>query len=133
MITTEGYSKDISMIPEGLAVTFGKDMIETHGGLKLFLKYFTKCINDEDSWWLHKCKNRPQFDVAYVYIILANRLYGRVNFGGYEKGEFTCFKATGEDQDADWNRILLVGPLIRCPFKRKLKGFQGFRYTTKLF
>jgi hypothetical protein len=133
MITESGYSKDPSIIPEGIAVTFGIDMMETHGGPITFLNYFLKCINDEHSWWLHKCKNRPQFEVAHVYIIVLNRLYGRVNCAGYEKGETSCSKATGEDIDVDWNRILLVGPLIRCPFKRRLRGFQGFRYTTKLF
>lgn len=40
MITANGYSKDLSIIPEGIVVTFGKVMIAEQGGLLRFIKNF---------------------------------------------------------------------------------------------
>jgi hypothetical protein len=131
MITIDGYSKDPSLPPEGLAITFGKEMLQDHGGLRTFLKAFKRCL-DADDYWIHFCKNRPKGDVVYVYIITCNRLAYRCQFGGYEYFDGNGYKANG-DITSMRPGIILVGPLLPCPFKRRLKGFQGFRYTTKLF
>jgi len=137
MITIDGYSKDPNIVPEGIAVTFGKDMIAEKGSLKSFLRWFNSCVETEDDHWLHKCKNAPQADIIYVYVIISNRLYGRCYFGGYSKGPVPAYTikpdGTYEQFMAEWPHITLAGPMIRAPFKRKLSGFQGFRYTTKLF
>ncbi len=133
MITKSGYSNDKSIMPYGIAITFGREMMQDQGGPKQFLEYFTECINNPDGWWMHKMKNRPQIEVATVYIIVLNRLYGKVNFGWYESETTKGGTADGNFKDIVWPRITLVGPLVRCPFKRTLKGFQGFRYTTELF
>lgn len=133
MITQHGYSKDPSIQPEGIAVTFGRDMMKEQGGVRKFLRFFNEIMIDPDSWWMHKMKNRPTVEVADVYIIVLNRLYGKVKFGWQEHESTTGGTADGREKDIDWNRITLVGPIERCPFKRELKGFQGFRYTTKLF
>lgn len=126
MITVNGYSKDPSIIPEGIAITFGKELIEYYGGIRKLLGSFEWCMRQDDSLWNHKCRNKPAFDheLLHVYIILLNRLYGRCLFGGYETHESAVFP---------WPRIILAGPLERAPIKRELKGFRGFRYTTKLF
>ena len=157
MITEKGYSKDPSIMPEGIAVTFGQDMIKEQGGLLNFIKFFQQIMEEsakdaEQSYWLHKCTNLPTVDVDHVYIICCNRLYGRVYCGGYrlanpyrqitdemdEELEFadstgTCITADGIKKIIDFNHIVLSGPFERCPLKRTLRGFQGFRYTTKLF
>ncbi len=86
MITQDGFSKDPTIQPEGIVITWGKDMIALKGGLKKFLFYFNDVMKNEDTIWLQKCKNAPQQDILYVYIIVANRLYARGYFGGYEKG-----------------------------------------------
>lgn len=36
MITENGYSKDHDIIPDGIAVTFGKEMILEQDGLKKY-------------------------------------------------------------------------------------------------
>lgn len=133
MITESGYSKDQSIMPEAIAVTFGRDMMNEQGGPGMFLKFFNEIMSDPESWWMHKMKNKPKIEVATVYIIVLNRLYGKVNFGWQENQKTVGGTADGNDKEIDWARITLVGPLVRCPFKRKLKGFQGFRYCTKLF
>jgi len=133
MITADGYSKEPKENAEGIVVTFGKEMMIEQGGAKQFLKDFLECMADENAWWMHKMKNRPTVEVATVYIIALNRLYGKVNFGWFENGITTGGTADGGEKEFDWARMCLVGPFIRCPFKRTLRGFQGFRYATKLF
>src|SRR5690349_7414099 len=133
MITERGYSKEPPEAAEGIAVTFGKEMINEQGGLKHFLEGFLECMANEEDWWMHKMKNKPTVEVADVYIIVCNRLYGKVNFGWYENEETIGHTMDGREVIIDWPRLCLVGPFIRCPFKRELKGFQGFRYTKKLF
>jgi hypothetical protein len=131
MITVDGYSKDPNIVPDGIAITFGREMLVDHGGLKTFLTSFKKCLQADD-YWIHFCKNKPKHDAIHVYLIVCNRLAYRCQFGGYEYFDGHGYKANG---DLTYMRpgIVLAGPLVRCPFKRRLKGFQGFRYTTKLF
>lgn len=133
MITAKGYSKDPSIMPEGIAVTFGKEMMQEQGGVKQFLWYFNDVMADPSCHWLHKMKNKPTMEFDHVYIIVLNRLFGRAFFGGFEKKESVVYTADGGSKVIDWPRMILAGPIERCPFKRELKGFQGFRYTTKLF
>jgi hypothetical protein len=131
MITVEGYSKDPNIVPEGIVITFGKDMLSDHGGLRTFLKSFKKCL-DADDYWIHFCKNKPKFDIIYVYIIISNRLAYRCHFGGWDVYSGIGYKANGDKTNMK-NGIALAGPLVKCPFKRELKGFRNFRYSTKLF
>lgn len=135
MITKDGYSKDPTIRPEGIAVTFGREMIAEKGGLLAFIRWFEECVSGEDSLWLHKCKNKPQFDdLLYVYVIIANRVYYRCYYGGYEKGDSAGqLTPNGPSEIITWPRIILAGPVEKAPHKIIRSGFQGFRYTTKLF
>lgn len=120
-------------MPDGIAVTFGEVMIEEQGGLKTFLTGFKQALQEEDGYWMHKCKNRPQQDIIFVYIIIKNRLAYRCYYGGYNVEHTDGVSADGKDKVIDWPRINLAGPLERCPYKRTLKGFQGFRYCSELW
>lgn len=139
MITRDGYSKDPFIQPTGIVITFAKEMMLETGGVKAWLKYFNEVMSKhEQQWtWLARMKNAPKQDIIHVYIIVLNRLYGRCIYGGHEAGETTVYKPleTGEEYltDIKWPRIVLSGPFERCPFKRELKGFQGFRYCEDLF
>lgn len=132
MITATGYSKDPNIVPEGIVVTFGQGMMLEQGGALNFIRNFEQCMA-EGQYWLHKCKNKPQYEIDHVYISALNRLYCRCYFGGYESGETTVWDAAGVMKIIDWRRIILAGPIEKPPFKRTLQGFQGFRYATKLF
>lgn len=122
MITATGYSKDVSIQPEGIVITFAKVMYDNHGGIRKFLKEFSFFMNNEEYIWLHWCRLQPKIEFDHVYIVIANRLYGRCFFGGFRA-------ANGDFPSA----LILAGPFEKCPFKRELKGFRGFRYCTKLF
>jgi hypothetical protein len=137
MITEYGYSKDPNIVPEGIAVTFGKDMIEEKCGpgvvgLLSFLRWFEDCMASGS--FFMKLSKRPTKEVDHVYIIVANRLYCRCYFGGFDntfRGYMTPDDV--EMSEVSWRGVHLGGPIKKPRFKRTLRGFQGFRYTTKLF
>lgn len=133
MITATGYSKNPNIQPDGIVITFGREMMKDNGGAKLFLRAFQETMANEEGLWMHKMSNRPTYDFVDVYIICMNRLYGRVKAIGFETGERECHRANDTCDIIDWQRLLLVGPFEPCPFKRELRGFQGFRKCTKLF
>lgn len=132
MITANGYSKDKSILPEGVVITFGKEMMENNGGAKQLISYFLEVMEDPNNYWMHKMTNWPKIEVSDVYIITMNRLWGKVKLGWFENNATFGYSPT-DKKEIPWPRMVLIGPFMRCPFKRKLKGFQGFRYCTKLF
>lgn len=137
MITKDGYSKDKGLRPEAIVVTFGVDMMNEQGGAHLFLKRFLLWMecHEEGDYWMHKCTNLPTVDVDVVYLSVLGRLWGKVFCGGYKSGSklITGYTAEGFSKVIDWNHIVLSGPFEHAPVRRKLKGFQGFRYATKLW
>lgn len=132
MITANGYSKDLNIIPEGIVITFGKEMLQNNGGTREVMKHFLKTMDEENDYWMHKMLLWPKIEVADVYIITMNRLWGRAKFGWLEKSATFGYSPIGR-KDIPWPRLVIVGPFERCPIKRTIKGFQGFRYCTKLF
>ena len=135
MITSTGYSKDPSIKPDAITVTFGRQMIEDKGGLLKFVRWFEGIFENEESYWMHKCKNKPQHDdLLYVYVSICNRIHYRCIYGGYHShgGAGQLFPG-GPEVETDWPHIILAGPLVKAPHKIVRPGFQGFRYTTKLF
>lgn len=123
---------------EGIVITFGEKMIKEQGGLRTFLKAFQKTMDSHEhgEYWMHTQSLFPKTEIDHIYIIVANRLYGRVFCGGFRKNadaNTVAYGATGEQKLLDKPFVILSGPLEKCPFKRTLRGFQGFRYSTKLF
>lgn len=115
--------------PIAIVVTWGKEMIEANGGLLRFIRHLEHWTRDENSgFWYHKCKNRPQQEIAHVYVICCNRVAYRFYYGGHESGETIVFKATGEYRSISWPRLVLAGPFEKAPHKIPMRGFQGFRY-----
>lgn len=137
MITKDGYSKDQSIQPEGIVITWSREMIALKFGLLGFIRYFEQCMATEEGLWLQKARNPPKHDITYVYIIVCNQVRYRCFYGGYETGETRVYNGNGHtfsrSEVIDWPRIVLAGPFLKSPVKRELRGFQGFRYCTKLF
>ena len=133
MITAEGYSKDTSIKPEGIVITWPPDIIAAKGGIPHFIDNMKR----KGDFWMHKVRAKPKFDILYVYIIVDGYLKYRCNYAGFCTGE----TITNGDYThswslwtkIDWSRIILTGP-IEMPEKQiKMSGFQSYRYCTKLF
>lgn len=123
--------KNIQQPPIGIIVSFGVEMMEKNGGRETFLKSFEHWMGDDsENCWLHKSRNRPQFEIAQVYIAEGGQIYGRAFYGGYETGPRKIIRTTGEIGKIEWPRILLAGPFEKRPQNLALpyRGFQGFRY-----
>lgn len=132
MITAEGYSKDSPEMAEGIVITWGKDMIESKGGLKSFLTFFNDMMQDEETRWLQKCKNAPQYDIIYVYIIVSNRLYARGYFGGYQKGETEinvpgAANSFSRREVIEWPRIVIAGPNRKMSIQKNIERLPGIQ------
>lgn len=128
-----------SVPPEAIIVTFGQAMMSRGGKTSpaAFERYFLSIMREEDSIWYHKSKNKPLQDVAFAYIIMDNYLQWRVNYIGHEKGDLTVFKPIGDEGEEavqiSWPRMVFCGPIVNAPEDIPMQGFQGFRYTHKLF
>lgn len=131
------YSKDPGIMPEGIAVTLPVQFFEERGaGIPEFTKMFERFMDREDSLWNFRLTNLPTLDVAWVYMIWDKQVQFRLNFVQYERNVSKEFKDAPDGQvrkfpNANW--IIMCGPAIRPPHEWPQKGFQGFRYTTKLF
>ena len=116
--------------PIAIAVTMGKEVIEANGGLRTFIRHFESAISGQDNdYWLHKCKNRPTWDISVVYVIVCNRVQYKVFYGGHQTGPDSVFMHWGEERKIDWPRMILAGPFRKAPRKIPMRGFQGFRYV----
>lgn len=137
MITAEGYSKDPNIIPEGIMLTmpvmFFEDRKMTYDE---FRKEFEEALADEDGYWNFVKKNLPKHDVQYVYIVFDKKVQYRCNLVCYERKKTKIFSDAPDGKRRAFvnkNWILLSGPAVKPPYDMPQKGFQGFRYCTKLF
>lgn len=134
MITATGYSKDPMIQPEGIVITFGEKLLQDQGGAGYFERAF-KLLMASGGTWMHKMTKFPTQEVDHIYIIIENHLWGRVYSGGFHRGQSgrEGFTMDGRPKSLDFPHVVLAGPFEPCPFERELRGFQGFRYCTKLF
>lgn len=115
--------------PIGILLTMGAKVIEANGGLRPFVQHFTNCLNN-DGIWLQKSRAAPQQEIAHVYIVLCNRVWARIYYGGYCKDiEKTVYMLNGEERSFPWPHMQLAGPIDLAPHKIPMRGFQGFRYV----
>jgi hypothetical protein len=123
--------KNLSQAPIGIIITMGKVVIDANGGLKDFIRHFTNCCKDEDSgYWLQKSRAAPTQDIAHVYIVLCNRVWARLYYGGYcPEHDKIVWMLDGSRRLFPWPHMMLAGPIEKAPLKIPMRGFQGFRYV----
>jgi hypothetical protein len=137
MITATGYSKDPSIMPDGIVLTMPVAFFEDRKTDTVkFTKLFERYMREEDALWNYRLTNLPKLDVIYVYLIWDKKVQFRVNLVCYERNKTKSFhdapdKKVRHFPNANW--VILAGPAVRPPKDIPMKGFQGFRYCTKLF
>lgn len=89
-------------------------------------------INEGGSPWIFNLSGRPRFEVLYFYLLHGGKVRLRGNIMKYTLPNATIKCATG---DFVFGKIWAeVGPpIIKAPAEIFMRGFQGFRYTKKLF
>lgn len=131
------YSKDVSIMPEGIMLTLPVMFFEDRGmNVEEFKKYFERFMKHEDALWNFKLSNLPLHDIAWVYLVFDKHVQYRMNFVQYERNVTKTFKDGVDGKFRVFpnnNWVIFTGPPIKPPHEWPQKGFQGFRYTTKLF
>lgn len=137
MITPNGYSKDPGIMPEGIALTLPVAFFQDRGmSYAEFEKMFLEYMQEEDAIWNFRLTNLPLHDVVYVYLVFDGFLQYRGNLVQYERNVAKDFYDAPDGKVRSFppsNWVLFTGPIVKSPYERQMKGFQGFRYTTKLF
>lgn len=118
--------------PEGIVITISIAMIKERT-YRAWLKDFLKAMNsDEICYWM-RTGARPKNEscLQYVYLSIGNVIRFRANYV-MSKGASQVTFDSGKKMFANaW--IVMAGPVVRPAGRIAYKGFQGFRYTHKLF
>lgn len=122
--------------PEGIIITVSAGMIGDHGyrhWLRNFLESMKKSEFDPHWHYWFRTSNKPKSDstINYVYLCIGGKIRYRCFYGG-AMGEKTMTFSDGKTiHGKAW--IMTSGPIERAPYVIKKQGFQGFRYTEKIF
>lgn len=160
MITAAGYSKDSNIMPEGIVITFPvqflldiapqlnscQTMTTGNGSYRIryntqkyqILAGYKQCIKQieqvrkdaENAWWWHSIGSRPTIDVLNAYIIILGRVRYKAVIAGWEPGGEKQFSDNRKLTAKHWLQLAFFEP---APIVIEIKGFQSFRYCTKLF
>lgn len=123
--------------PEGIIITVGQKMYG-HLGYRNWLRNFLGAMkesetNDDWFYWFRQ-GNQPKADreLQYVYLCIGGKIRYRVFFAGSRGPCLMKFVQHSREMFGKaW--ILVAGPVERAPYPITMKGFQGFRYTHKIF
>lgn len=102
--------------PDGIVITVSSSTLKNEG-YRNWLRQFLETLSNENGV-CYRAGN-PTIDVLYVYICIGGKVRFRTNFAMVDSQR----------------RIAMTGPVTRPPRGQQfpMKGFQGFRYTQKLF
>lgn len=123
--------------PDGIMLTLPKIFfVDRKMNPEKFKKVFERHMRQEGSWWNFKLTNLPKHDVLYVYLVFDGKIQYRCNLICYERNVSKSFKDSDDRKVRQFNNcnwILFTAPIIKPTEDFIQKGFQGFRYTQKLF
>lgn len=129
--------KDLSEPPEAIILTMPVAFFKDRGmDQEVFGKYFERFMRHEDSLWNFKKTQLPTVEVAWVYLVWLGKIQFRLNFVEYQRNKSKVFTDAYDGKARSFpkmNWIILSGPAIPAPYDIPMKGFQGHRYTKKLF
>src|SRR5882672_2624482 len=101
-----------------------------------FTDLFERYMRREDALWNFRKKLLPLEEVAWVYLVWNGKVQFRLNFVCCEKDVAKTFTDSWDGRAREFpksNWIILSGPAVKPPYEIPMKGFQGHRYTYKLF
>ncbi len=90
-----------------------------------------KRVNEGKGYWLAPMPSVPKHEVLYFYFVIGGRVRYRLNLSHYEPGGERTFDDGRKWTAATW--AILTGPVVKAPHKIPMRGFQGFRYSERLF
>jgi hypothetical protein len=98
------------------------------------INYLASCraLDQDEDYTIAFClASQPKLDLLHVYVIIDGEIDARFNFVAYRAGE-SCKLWDGRVRHPKvW--AVCAGPVSRPPSPIKMRGFQGFRYTSDLW
>lgn len=123
-----------SVQPDGIIITVGAKMYGEKGyrnWLRNFFDAMKRYDEDYFYWFRQGTVPKNESGLQYVYLCIGGKIRYRVYFAkAHASGQMT-FDDGRSLYGKAW--IGVAGPVVRTPHVIKMKGFQGFRYTEKLF
>lgn len=122
--------------PEGIILTVSSGMIGDNGyrhWLRNFLHTMERNAAGADWYYWMRSSGQVKQDkhILYVYLCIGGKIRYRCIYAGCQPGSTITFSDKRTITAKAW--ILLAGPVERAPYVIKKQGFQGFRYSPKLF
>lgn len=125
--------------PDGIVITISQKMIKEKGYRNWLRKFLQAMALHEEglTYWMRQgAKPTKDKDLKYVYLCIGGKIRFRAYYGGSEGPSEKTFGTWGGGEGATifaraW--VILSGPVERPPVPIPMKGFQGFRYTEKLW
>lgn len=135
--------------PDGIIITLSRNMFEQKGyghWYRNFMSAMEKCDGDHPFTYWFRTSARPKHEVMYLYLCIAGKIRFRCNLVETQGAGDIEFPSGNEDGDL-WQKgapgnvhlygrawLVCCGPveIARRPMIER-QGFQGFRYTQKLF
>lgn len=121
--------------PDAIIVTLPKRFFVEYDHAT-YLKEIERMNQVETMVWYRVMKNLPKVrDFLYVYTIIENKIHHRAQFAGMLENTTMTFPRPegGRRTFYNANAVMLCGPIVMAPHEIVMKGFQGFRYSQKIF
>ncbi len=115
--------------PDGIIITISQAMLKEKGYRNWLRNFLEAMGKDEWTYWMRQ-RNVPKHAVMWVYLCIGGKIRYRANCVMYHCAGEMIF---GDRKVYSKAWIVLAGPVVRPEEVIYRKGFQGFRYTHKLF
>ena len=118
--------------PEAIIITLSqKTIAERKGGYRQIVEEWESCT---DTWfWWYKCGNAPIHPVTTIYWVVMGRIRWKCLLVDIRRNETMRFSNRTEPIYAKAWLMLTDFEAIPRRAQIERKGFQGFRYSDKLF
>lgn len=100
-------------------------------GHRAYQRTMANMESDPEAVMFIALAQQPKHDLLHLYILIGGVIEARFNLLGYEPGDSRkCWDKTIR-QPKVW--AACAGPISRPPQPIRMRGFQGFRYTSDLW
>ncbi len=119
--------------PDAIIITLSQQTIkDRRGGYRKILQEWLEA-DGERGLWYYKCGNAPKHDVTIVYWIVMGRIRWQSRLVTIHRDKTMQFTNSFKPMYAKaWLELIDFEPIPRN-LQIERKGFQGFRYSQKLF
>lgn len=117
---------------DAIIITISQAMLKEKG-YRNWLTNFFEAMSKEDWLYYFRQGSQPKIKVMWVYVLIGGKIRFRVNLVETLPAQELTFSDGKRLHGRAW--LVCAGPIVRPPrgvvYSRN--GFQGFRYSEKLF